>query len=65
MKLSNQNVKVPMSATALKRKVLETGDSYQLKKVQHPYIAHFGAKKSEISTQNTYVWNPNFENAKT
>lgn len=38
----------------LGRKVLEAGESFQLKEVQYPYIANFGAKKSEIGVQNTY-----------
>jgi len=50
---------------ALGRKVLETGDSFQLKEDQYPYIAHFGAKKSDIGAQNTHVYNRNFENATT
>jgi putative transposase len=45
--------------------VYEAGESFQLKEVQYPYIAHFGAKKSEIGTQNTFVWDQNFENATT
>jgi len=45
--------------------ILEAGESFQLKEVQYPYIAHFGAKKSEIGAQNTYVWDQNFENATT
>ena len=60
-----QNVKVLMGGMALGRKVLETGESFQLKEVQYPYIAHFGAKKSDIGAQNTYVWDQNFENATT
>jgi hypothetical protein len=51
-----------MDGMALGRKVLETGESFQLKEVQYPYIAHFGAKKSEIGTQNTHVWSKNQEN---
>jgi hypothetical protein len=37
-----------MGGMALGRKVLESGESFQLKEVQYPYIAHFGAKRSEI-----------------
>jgi len=43
-----ENVKVLMGGMALGRKVLETGESFQLKEVQYPYIALLGAKKSEI-----------------
>ena len=50
---------------ALGRKVLETEKSFQLKEGQNPYIAHFGAKKSEIGAQNTYFWNQNYENTAT
>jgi hypothetical protein len=50
---------------ALGRKVLESGESFQLKEDQYPYSAHFGAEKSEIDAQNTYVWDQNFENAMT
>jgi putative transposase len=39
-----QNVKVLMGGMVLGRKVLESGESFQLKEVQYPYIAHFGAK---------------------
>jgi len=49
----------------LGRKVLKTGESFQLKEEQYPYIAHFRAKKSEIGAQKTYVWDQNFENATT
>ena len=54
-----------MGGLALGRKVLETGESFQLKEVQYPYIANLGAKKSDIGAQNTYVWDQNFENATT
>jgi len=60
-----QNVKELMGGMALGRKVLETGKSFQLKEVQYPYITLFGAKKSKIGAQNTYVWDQNFENATT
>ena len=59
------NVKVLMGGLALGRKVLETGESFQLKEVQYPYIAHLGAKKCDIGAQNSYVWDQNFENATT
>jgi REP-associated tyrosine transposase len=57
-----QNVKVQMGGMAIGRKVLETGESFQLKEVQYPYIANFGAKKSEIGARNTYFWYQNHEN---
>ena len=54
-----------MGGMALGRKVLETGESFQLKEVQYSYIARSGAKKSEIGVKNTYVWDQKFENATT
>ena len=59
------NIKVQMGGTALGRKDLETGESFQPKEDQYPYIAHFGAKKAEIGAQNTYIWDQSIENAKT
>jgi len=50
---------------AVGRKFLETGESFQLKEIQHPYITHFGAKKSDIGAQNTYSWDQNLENTAT
>jgi len=35
-----------MGGMALGREVLETGESFQLKEVQYPYIAHFGTKRA-------------------
>ncbi len=60
-----QNVKALMGGMALGRKVLETGELFQLKEVQYPYIAHLGAKKIDIGNQNTYFWNQNYENTTT
>ena len=54
-----------MGGMALGRKVLETGESFQLKEVQYPYNAHFWVKKSDIGTQNTYIWNQSVKNATT
>jgi len=59
------NVKNLMGGMALGRKVLENGESFQLKEMQNPYIAHFGARKIDIGTQNTYFWDQNFENTAT
>jgi len=42
-----QNVKVLMGGMALGRKVLEAGESFQLKEAQYPYIAHFGRKRAK------------------
>ena len=60
-----QNLKVLMGGMAVGRKVLETGESFQLKEVQYPSNVHFGVKKSDIGAQNTYVWNQSIENATT
>ena len=60
-----QNVKLLMGGMALGRKVLETGESFQLKEGQNPYFAHFGAKKIDIGAQNTYFWDQNYENTAT
>jgi len=60
-----QNVKELMGGMALGRKVLETGESFQLKEGQYPYIAHFGAKKIDIGAQNAYFWDQNYENSAT
>ena len=46
---------------AVGRKVLETGESFQLKEVQYPSNVHFGVKKRDIGAQNTYVWNQSIE----
>jgi hypothetical protein len=58
-----QNVKALIGGMALGRKVLESEESFQLKEVQYPYIAHFGAKKSDIGAENTYLWNKIAKNA--
>ena len=43
-----QNVKVLMGGLALGRKVLETGESFQLKEVQYPYIAHMPIRLTQV-----------------
>jgi len=48
----HKNVKLLMGGMALGRKVLETGESFQLKEEQNSYIAHFGVKKCKIDAQN-------------
>ena len=60
-----KKVKVLMGGMAMGRKPLESGESFQLREVQHPYIAHFGVKKSDIGPQNTHVWDLKSENAGT
>ena len=60
-----KQVKVLMGGMAMGRKTLESGESFQLREVQYPYIAHFGVKKSDIGPQNTYVWDLKSGNART
>jgi putative transposase len=50
------NVKALMSGMALGRKVIESGESFQLKEAQYPYNAHLGAKKSDMDAKNAYLW---------
>ena len=49
-----------MGCMALGRKVLESGESFQLKEDQYSYIAHFRAKKIDMDAQNTYVCYQNY-----
>ncbi len=51
-----ERVKSLMGALAIGRKSTEAGDSYQLREHSVPYIAHFGAKKSNIGPENTFFW---------
>lgn len=51
-----KNVKALMGGMALGRKVIESGESFQLKEAQYPYNAHLGGEKSEIDTENAYFW---------
>ena len=43
-----------MGATAMGRKCIEAGGSYQLRETQIPYYDDFGGKKSEIEPENAY-----------
>lgn len=52
-----------MGGMALGRKVIESGESFQLKEAQYPYNAQLGAKKSDMDAENTYFGEWNFENA--
>jgi hypothetical protein len=49
-------IKSLMGAGAIGRKIIETGDSYQLREPAAPYIALLGTKKSDIGPENTYFW---------
>ncbi len=39
---------------ALGRKTIESGESHQLREPSIQYVAHFGVKKSDIGSKNTY-----------
>jgi len=52
-----EKVKSLMGITAIDRKRIETGESYQLREPQIPYGDHLGAEKSHIGLENTYLWN--------
>jgi putative transposase len=58
-----KKVKVLMGGMAMGRKTLESGDSFQLREEQYPYIAHLGAKKCDIGLKNTFVCDLKYENA--
>ena len=51
-----ERVKSLMGALAIGRKSTEAGDSYQLREPAVPYIAHFGGKKGDIGSENTWLW---------
>jgi hypothetical protein len=51
-----ENVQTAMGVSAIGRKPRETGESYQLREVQKPYINDFGGKKSEIDPENIFPW---------
>ena len=50
-------VKSILGALASGRKCIEGGESYQLREPSVPYNVHFGGKKSDIGSENTYFWN--------
>ncbi len=52
-----EKIKSLMGAMAIGRISTEAGDSYQLREPPATYIAHFGAKKSDIGPGNSYFWN--------
>jgi putative transposase len=52
-------VKSMLGALASGRKSIEAGESYQLREPSVPYNVHFGGKKSDIGSENTYFWNIN------
>jgi hypothetical protein len=39
------------------RKVVKSGEEYQLREQQASYIANSGHKKATLSDDNTYLWN--------
>lgn len=48
------NIKNLMGAMALGRKTVVSGDSYQLRETEDPYIAFLGVEKNDIGLKNTY-----------
>ena len=50
-------VKSILGVLALGRKTIESGEPHQLREPSIPYVAHFGVKKSDIESKNTYSWN--------
>lgn len=51
-----ERIKSIMGVLAIGRKSIEVGESYQLREPATPYVAHFGAKKGNIGSENTYFW---------
>jgi hypothetical protein len=51
-----ENVQTAMGTSAMGRKPRETGESYQLRETQQPYIDDFDGKKSEIDPENVFLW---------
>lgn len=49
-------IKSLMGAMAMGRKIIETGDSYQLREPAASYIAFLATKKSDIGPENAYFW---------
>jgi putative transposase len=47
-------IKSLMGSMAIGRKIVESGDSHQLREPAAPYMAHLGAKKNDIEAENTY-----------
>jgi hypothetical protein len=50
-------VKVLMGFRVNGRKVIETGDGYQMRKKPAPHNALLGAEKGDIDPENSYLWN--------
>jgi len=48
-----------MGVLAIGSKSIEAGESYQLQEPYIPYGFHFGVKKDDIGTENTYLWDVN------
>jgi hypothetical protein len=47
-------IRSKLGVLALARKTIELGESDQLRESSIPYVAHFGVKKSDIGSKNTY-----------
>jgi len=50
------DIKTMMGGMAAGRRLMEAGETYQLRETQRPYIDHFGAQKCEIDPINAYFW---------
>ena len=55
-KTFTERVKELMGVLAIGRKSTGVGEAYQLREPAVPYADHFGAKKSNIEPENTYIW---------
>ncbi len=54
-----KTIKSELGALAQGRKILEHGDSYQLREELGTYIAHFEGKNGNIGGENGYIWDVN------
>jgi len=55
-----EKMKSLMGAMAIGRKSTKAGESYQIREPAISYMAHLGAKKSDIGPENTYFWRDNY-----
>jgi hypothetical protein len=51
-----EKVKSLMGVSAIGRKGIEGGESYQLREPAIAYGAHFGVENSDMAPENTYFW---------
>jgi hypothetical protein len=38
------------------RRIVETGEAYQLRELQASYPSNFGLENNDIGAENTYFW---------